>query len=136
MCDAQQFKGSKTMEWLHKIARETTDDDHLLNPTTEAELKKKTEFLACTVSVISMFVIIPLYYMRGQLMPQFAFDLTDWIKYEIFFDRYQFLIEQGGLAFADRFFYCLHAYLSRKYFCIHHLLPHWLLFRSTRNATY
>lgn len=92
------------MEWIEKMKRESTDDDHLLNPTTEAGLIKKISFLIGSSYVVLPIFTCSLYYVRERFMPQFFYTFADTLKYEIFFDRYIHLIEQGGLAFADRFF--------------------------------
>ena len=54
--------------------------------------------------VVSIFFILSLYHLRDQLLPDSFEVLLHHLKYKTFFDRYLHLIEQGGLAFADRFF--------------------------------
>lgn len=92
------------IRWLDNLKRETTEKDYVFNPKTEARLTKKITNLASAAGIVSFCITFPLYYMRDLLLPQFALNLADKIKYEVFFDRYLYLIDQGGLAFADRFF--------------------------------
>ena len=95
------IKWIKWMNWTHK---NINGEDYVLNPKTKVVLLKKNAILAYSIWAILTCIIFPLYYMRDALLPQFFFDLAHHLKYETFFDRYQYLIEQGGLAFADRFF--------------------------------
>ena len=94
----------KLIKWVIRIHKNSREDDYLINPKTEAVLIKKMSILGFSIWGILTCILFPLYYARDTILPQFFFDLAHHLKYETFFDRYQYLIEQGGLAFADRFF--------------------------------
>lgn len=94
----------KSIKWVIRVHKNSREDDYLINPKTEAVLIKKMSILGFSIWGILTCILFPLYYMRDTILPQFFFDLAHHLKYETFFDRYQHLIDQGGLAFADRFF--------------------------------
>ena len=89
---------------MDKITNHSIFKEHMISPNENPLLYNKIKFMAHTWAVIFPVIMFPLYYMRDHLLPQFFFDLADKLKYEIFFDRYLYLIKQGGVEFSDRFF--------------------------------
>ena len=92
------------IKWMNLGHKDVNGEDYLVNPKTEIILLKKNAMLAYSISVILTCIIFPLYLVPDKLLPQFFFGLVHHIKYETFFERYLHLIDQGGIAFADRFF--------------------------------
>ena len=79
-------------------------NQHLKWRKENPALFEKSTSLAHASLVIFPVIMFPLYYMRDHILPHFFFDLADKLKYEIFFDCYLYLIKQGGVELADRFF--------------------------------
>ena len=92
------------MEWFDNLFKDSTDTDYLINPKTEAGLISRISTMFNITLVLSFCFTHLLYYMRDRFLPQSFVDLSNYFKNGIYFDRYQHLIDQGGLAFADRFF--------------------------------
>ena len=92
------------MIWFNKTYYEIIKNEHLKWRKENPALFEKTIFLFHASLVGFPAIMFPLYYARDQILPHFFFDLADKLKYDIFFDRYLYLIKQGGVEFADRFF--------------------------------
>ena len=92
------------MIWFNKTYYEIIKNEHLKWRKENPALFEKTTFLFHASLVGFPAIMFPLYYARDQILPHFFFDLADKLKYDIFFDRYLYLIKQGGVEFADRFF--------------------------------
>ena len=92
------------MIWFNKTYYEIIKNEHLKWRKENPALFEKIIFPVYASLVGFPVIMFPLYYARDQILPHFFFDLADKLKYDIFFDRYLYLIKQGGVEFADRFF--------------------------------
>ena len=92
------------MKWFNIETYRSIRNEHLMWHKENPALFKKASFLYHSSMVIFPIIMLLLYYMRDQILPKFLFDLSDTLKYEIFFDRYLYLIKHGGVEFSDRFF--------------------------------
>ena len=109
------------MGWFYNLFKDSTDDDFILNPTTEASLIKKITILIVSSHAVFPILTSSLYYMRDRFLPEFSYAFADTLKYQIFFDRYLYLIKQGGVEFADRFFIAYTVFIAAHaiVFCIY-----------------
>ena len=111
------------MEWFDNLFKDSTDTDYLINPKTEAGLISRISTMFNITLVLSFCFTHLLYYMRDRFLPQSFVDLSNYFKNGIYFDRYQHLIDQGGLAFADRFFIAYGLILATNVFVLMTFMP-------------